>query len=78
MSGRHFRSLLFKLARIHQQIDREYGSRRPDWLRLLRLKKLRLAIQDRWARFAANDRVSLRVQPALVGIHSSQPYSPAR
>lgn len=42
---------IYRLSTIHSRIDREIRSeaRRkvPDWIRLLRLKKLRLAIKDR-------------------------------
>lgn len=47
MSVNHFKSLLFKSAHLQSEIDREYQSRWPNWLRLLKLKKLRLAIKDR-------------------------------
>ncbi|MBD3762158.1 DUF465 domain-containing protein [Sphingomonadaceae bacterium G21617-S1] len=44
---------IYRLSTIHSQIDREIRSelrrRVPDWVRLLRLKKLRLAIKDRIA-----------------------------
>jgi len=47
MSARYLRSLLFKTARIQEEIEREQKAHRPDWIRLLRLKKLRLAVKDR-------------------------------
>lgn len=47
MSVQHFKSLLFKSARIQKEIDKEHQRRWPDWMRLLKLKKLRLAIKDR-------------------------------
>jgi len=47
MSVNHFKSMLFKSAHLQSEIDREYQSRWPNWLRLLKLKKLRLAIKDR-------------------------------
>lgn len=47
MSFQHFKSLLFKSARIEEQIEREQKRPRPDWMRLLKLKKLRLLIRDR-------------------------------
>ncbi len=50
MSVQHFKSLLFKSARLQQEIDREHQRRWPDWMRLLKLKKLRLAINDRMQR----------------------------
>jgi uncharacterized protein YdcH (DUF465 family) len=47
MSVQHNISLLFKAAHIERQIAREQSMRNPDWERLLRLKKLRLALKDR-------------------------------
>jgi len=45
--------MIFRLSMIHSGVDREIRRemRRkvPDWIRLLRLKKLRLAIKDRIA-----------------------------
>lgn len=40
-------SLLDKSSRLQQQIDAEQKRARPDWLRLMRLKKLRLQLMDR-------------------------------
>lgn len=41
----------YRLTRIHRQLDdaitEEMKRRRPDSLRLLRLKKLKLAVKDR-------------------------------
>ena len=41
----------YKLTAIHHRLDeeikRELTRRAPSWIRLLRLKKLRLAIKDR-------------------------------
>lgn len=47
MSFRRFTSLLFKSAQLEEQIEREQRRRWPDWMRLLKLKKLRLLIKDR-------------------------------
>lgn len=47
MSIKYFRSLLFKSARIQEEIEREHRRRQPDWRRLNKLKKIRLAIKDR-------------------------------
>ncbi len=46
MSVKRLQSLLFKSARIQKEIEQENGRRWPDWIRLLKLKKLRLAIKD--------------------------------
>ena len=46
-------SATYRLTRIHRSLDdaisREMGRRLPDSLKLLRLKKLRLAVKDRLA-----------------------------
>ncbi|HEX8193530.1 MAG TPA: DUF465 domain-containing protein [Allosphingosinicella sp.] len=44
-------SLLYRLTQTHRKLDEEIRAemrrRTPDWLRLLRLKKLKLRIKDR-------------------------------
>lgn len=55
MSVQHFKSLLFRSAKIQEEIEREHKRRWPDWIRLLKLKKLRLAIKDRIERLVAYD-----------------------
>jgi hypothetical protein len=40
-------SLLYKSALIQQEIESEQLQRRPDWLRVMRLKTLRLKLADR-------------------------------
>lgn len=52
MSVHHFKSLLFRSAKIQEEIEKEHQSRWPNWMRLLKLKKLRLAIKDRMERLA--------------------------
>lgn len=47
MSVQHFKSLLFKSALIQEEIVKENRRRWPDSMRLLKLKKMRLAIKDR-------------------------------
>jgi uncharacterized protein YdcH (DUF465 family) len=47
MSPKRIHSLLIKSAEIQQEIEREHARPRPDTFRLLKLKKLRLAIKDR-------------------------------
>lgn len=47
MSLHYLKSLLFRSAKIQEEIEREQGYRWPDWLRLLKLKKIRLLIRDR-------------------------------
>ncbi len=52
MSVQHFKSLFFKSAQIQEEIEKEHRRRWPDWMRLLKLKKIRLAIKDRLERIA--------------------------
>ena len=40
-------SLLYKSALIQQEIEAELQRSRPDWLRVMRLKSLRLRLMDR-------------------------------
>lgn len=42
-----------KLARIQQAIEAEHKRPAPNWMRLFRLKRLRLVTQDRMARLFA-------------------------
>ncbi len=69
MSVQHFKSLLFKSAQIQQEIEKEHQRRWPDWMRLLKLKKLRLAIKDRMERIV-NDGANGKLQP--VRVHSGR------
>ena len=46
MFSKKFRSLLFRYGEIHEQIETEQRRPKPDTVRLLRLKRLRLAIKD--------------------------------
>lgn len=46
MALHHFKSLLVRSRQIQNEIDREYQNRLPDWVRLKKLKKIRLAIKD--------------------------------
>ncbi len=47
MSVKLLKSLLFKISQIQMQIEREQQRPRADWLRLLRLKKVRLLLSER-------------------------------
>lgn len=44
-------SLFYRLTRTHEKLDAEIRAetkrRAPDWLRLLRLKKVKLMVKDR-------------------------------
>jgi len=52
MLRRRFRSLLFRHGLIQSKIDAEQISPKPDTIRLFRLKRLRLLLQDRMRRIA--------------------------
>jgi len=65
MSVQHFKSLLFKSAQIQEEIEKEHKRRLPDWVRLLKLKKIRLAIKDRLQRIA-RDHSPQRLQPVRI------------
>ncbi len=73
MSVQHFKSLLFKSAKIQQEIEKEQKRRWPDWMRLLKLKKLRLAIKDRMERIVQNG-----VRGHLGGGHLKEARVPLR
>lgn len=62
--SRQFLSLLIKSARIQRAIEAEHRRRTTDWIRLMRLKVLRLRITNRIARIAATARE--RSLPAMV------------
>ena len=53
MSVRLFKSLLYKSSQLRKTIEEEQRSRWSDRFRLLRLKKLHLALLDRIQRLAA-------------------------
>lgn len=75
MSARHFKSLLFKSTQIQQEIEKEQSRRLPDWLRLFKLKKLRLAIKDRLqgiARQSENCRTAGHMQPVMIRSNNSR------
>lgn len=71
MSVRLFKSLLFKSANIQREIEREQARKWPDSWRLLKLKKLRLAIKDRMeriVRMGLNGNTAMKLQPARVNM----------
>lgn len=47
MSSKYFKSLLYKSTKLRQEILKEQKQRWPDWARLMRLKKIRLAMKDK-------------------------------
>lgn len=69
MSVRLFKSLLFKSNHIQQEIEREQQKAWPDRWRLIKLKKIRLAIKDRMeqvVQLGLAGRSNPRLQPVLI------------
>lgn len=58
MSMHHFRALLTRATKLQITIDRERQTAQPDWLRLLRLQKVRLALKKQLYQLADRHRKS--------------------
>jgi hypothetical protein len=70
MSIQRFKSLLLKVTRIQSEIDREQRRALPDWVRLLKLKKLRLKIKDALMALPLRDQRKFAIagkEPILLG-----------
>ena len=65
MSIQHFKSLLFRSAKIQEEIEKERRRPWPNWMRLLKLKKIRLVLKDRMERLA-HQQQSGKLQPIPV------------
>ena len=63
MSTGHSHALLTRKATIQQAIERELSAKNPDWVRLLRLKKLRLRLKDRLHLVATETKLQHRPPP---------------
>lgn len=68
MTFKYLRSLLMKSAQIQHAIEREYTARRPDWIRVLHLKKLRLIIKDKLYRLGLMPGNTLQLAPATLRV----------
>ena len=66
MLSRFLSTLLFRSASIQQRIEREQTAPRPDAMRLLKLKTLRLSIQDRLYRYGLAPAGEMRLVPVPV------------
>lgn len=67
MLTRKFRALLFRHGVIDQAIQTEQQRTRPDSIKLLRLKRLRLALKDQLHRIASGMRRTDQAQQEPVG-----------
>lgn len=76
MSVQHFKSLLYKATQIQREIEKEQSRRLPDWMRLLKLKKLRLLMKDKLRQFSERDPKGIsyaNMQPIPIrSIHKSK------
>jgi len=54
MSSKHIEYLRREHARLEAEIDREARQRRPDEVRVARLKKLKLAVKDQIAAWSSD------------------------
>lgn len=77
MSYALFTSLLMKSAKIQKEIEAERSTRWPNWMRLLRLKKIRLKIKDRLLEIAqhkTSGRKTINLRKAAVLSGTSRHY----
>lgn len=76
MSVRLFKSLLFKSTQIQQEIENEQATMRPDRWRLIKLKKLRLAMKDQMECLVhfASGRVNTNLQPATIAAKNKRRF----
>ena len=56
------KSLIFRSSIIQKKIDEEHSSKSKDWLKILRLKKLRLKIKDKINELVRSSSRNLPVQ----------------
>ena len=68
MSVKYFRSLLYKSSQIQNEIEKEQKRRIPDWMRLLKLKKIRLSIKNKLVKIA-RDHSHVTLQPIAIKSH---------
>ncbi len=69
MKSRLF-SLFYKLAKIQTAIDAEQQRKKPDWMRLLRLKRLRLMMKESLSRLSVPADWMTARMPAPVLVHA--------
>lgn len=73
MSVKLMTALMMRSAKIQQKIEDEQRRRWPDMLRLLKLKKLRLAIKDRLMRLVHDGRARPFAGPFESGTFALKP-----
>ena len=73
MSVKYFRSLLYKSSQIQNEIEKEQKRRIPDWMRLLKLKKIRLSIKNKLVKIA-RDQSRVTLQPIAIKSHDQNKH----
>ncbi len=53
---KHFKSLMMKSAVVQLEIEDETSKKSPNWVRIVMLKKQRLAIKDKLAKLSRRTR----------------------
>lgn len=76
MSFNRITSLLSRFGKIENAIDRERDAARPDWLRLVHLRKIRQAIKQQIFNLTRQD-LAQRM-PALAYVRVQPPRGPVR
>ena len=71
----HLTSLLMKAAAIQKKIEDEYKAKSPNWLALVRLKKIRLKITERLYQMGGEMALQHYPQPARVTVRHNRSLS---
>lgn len=76
MTFKRIKSLLSRFGKIERAIEREYTLRRPDWLRLAHLQKIRQMMKKQIFNYTRREllRGSTRLQPAYAPVRSRPRY----
>ena len=81
MSANKFKSLLYKSSKLHAEILKEQKRPKPDWLKLVRMKKIRLSMKDRMLDIAQQYRSLYNLveyAPVKVKVMSHNDYTQRR
>lgn len=76
MLMRRFRALLFRHGAISQAIEAEQRLVRPDSMKLLRLKRIRLALKDQMRRLSSE--IVAREEHRLLPVRIAQRSAPLK